>query len=440
MGNVAYDFGVVQVLEGDQRDRLPPMIHPTYAPTQDICAGDAITFKVRTFGTTEGQEVWDFGDGSPKVEVQSDGNAKKLDPNGYAVTTHAFKDPGDYIVSVQRTNADGIRGVGRLHVRVGPKEVSEVTPEAIKAAIQKSIPLLEKTAAGTTHHRKCFTCHGHAMPVLTIVEARTRGFAIDEENLQAQLKHTAADLDRGKAGYLEGRGQGGGHTRAGYALWSLDAGGWKSDEVTDAVSHFLVFDQKAEHWRSSARRPPSEKSPFASTYVALRGLTGFGNEKQADRIADRRKKALAWLLRSKPKETEDRVFRLLTLNHLGADAVVIKDAAQQLMETQREDGGWAQIADRDSDAYATGSALFALHRGADLTTTDHAYQRGVRYLVGSQFEDGSWHVRSRSKPFQSYYESGYPHNEDQFISMAAGSWATLALLFTCPSESQDNRK
>lgn len=117
-GNVAYDFAVVQVVDRERLDQLPPMVHPTYAPTQGNQVGDEITFKVRTFGTTDGKEIWDFGDGSPQVEVQSDGNVKKLDPNGYAVTTHAYKKPGDYIVRVQRTNDRGIRGVSHLHVRV----------------------------------------------------------------------------------------------------------------------------------------------------------------------------------------------------------------------------------------------------------------------------------------------------------------------------------
>ena len=117
-GNVAHDFGIVQVLDGENLDRLPPMLHPNYWPTQNIRPGDPITFKVRTFGTTDGKEVWDFGDGTDKVEVQSDGNVNKLDPNGYAVTTHAFKESGDYIVRVERTDRDGVSGVGHLHVRV----------------------------------------------------------------------------------------------------------------------------------------------------------------------------------------------------------------------------------------------------------------------------------------------------------------------------------
>ena len=41
----------------------------------------------------------------------------------------------------------------------------------------------------------------------------------------------------------------------------------------------------------------------------------------------------------------------------------------------------------------------------------------------------SW---SRSKPFQPYFESGFPHGKDQFVSMAASGWATVALALACP--------
>ena len=118
-GQTAYDFGIVQVLDRKQPERVPPMIHPTYAPTREIRAGQPITFKVRTFGTTHGQETWDFGDGSPPVDVRSDGNVKKLDPNGYAVTTHTYRAAGDYLVRVERKNEHGMPAIGHLHIRVG---------------------------------------------------------------------------------------------------------------------------------------------------------------------------------------------------------------------------------------------------------------------------------------------------------------------------------
>ena len=52
--------------------------------------------------------------------------------------------------------------------------------------------------------------------------------------------------------------------------------------------------------------------------------------------------------------------------------------------------------------------------------------------MSNQLPDGSWHVVSRSKPFQPYFESGYPHGKDQFISIAAAGWATTALLLALP--------
>jgi hypothetical protein len=67
-----------------------------------------------------------------------------------------------------------------------------------------------------------------------------------------------------------------------------------------------------------------------------------------------------------------------------------------------------------------------------LSTDDPVYRRGVGFLLKTQLADGSWLVHSRSKPFQTYFESGFPHGKDQFISMAASAWATTALALACP--------
>ena len=119
-GQVDYDFAVVQVIDQRQPGQLPPSVHPNYWPTSGIRVGTSVTFKVRTFRTTDGQEEWDFGDGSPTVTVKSDGNAVKHAPDGYAATKHQFKKPGHYIVRVERTNKAGLRGVGHLHIHVEP--------------------------------------------------------------------------------------------------------------------------------------------------------------------------------------------------------------------------------------------------------------------------------------------------------------------------------
>ncbi|MCC7335834.1 MAG: peptidoglycan DD-metalloendopeptidase family protein [Pirellulaceae bacterium] len=117
-GNTDYDFAIVNVLDPRQLDELPPTIHATYAPTFDIQPGDEVTFKVRTFRTTDGHETWDFGDGTPKVEVKSDGNMVSLAKDGYAETHHKFKKSGIYVVRVERTDARGSTAVGHVAVSV----------------------------------------------------------------------------------------------------------------------------------------------------------------------------------------------------------------------------------------------------------------------------------------------------------------------------------
>ena len=70
-------------------------------------AGQAVTFKVRTYRSTEGEEVWDFGDGSAAVTVKSDGCVKPLAKDGYAITEHSYSKPGSYIARVERRTSNG---------------------------------------------------------------------------------------------------------------------------------------------------------------------------------------------------------------------------------------------------------------------------------------------------------------------------------------------
>ena len=309
----------------------------------------------------------------------------------------------------------------------------ELSPAALHSAIVRAIPLLESGAAGSAEQRQCFTCHHQAIPVLALSAARRRGFAIDEDHLELQLRHTAAHLERGRKGYLEGCGQGGKVLTAGYALWTLSAGGRPADNTTAAVTEFLLeYQKKSEHWSQPGSRPPSSGSHFTATYLALRGLSEFGTDSQAAAIASRTEQVGRWLRGASPSDTEDRVFHLRTLPYLDASQEEIQKAATALIDAQRPDGGWGQLDDMESDAYATGTVLAALMEAADASPEHPAVRRGLRYLISTQADDGSWYVATRADGFQPYFESGFPYGEDQFISMAASSWATLAMLLALP--------
>jgi hypothetical protein len=145
-------------------------------------------------------------------------------------------------------------------------------------------------------------------------------------------------------------------------------------------------------------------------------------------------RAVQWLERAEPASTEDHVFRILGLIWGAGSKDTVRKTASRLLASQRPDGGWGQIPRLPSDAYATGQALVALRESGVVTPSSAPYQRGVRYLVDSQLEDGSWLVRTRAPSFQPYFDSDFPHGYDQFISAAASNWAVMALLPAAKSQ------
>jgi hypothetical protein len=321
---------------------------------------------------------------------------------------------------------------GAPRVRADEPEVNE---RQIKAAVAKALPLLQKGAAGHAAQRSCFSCHHQGLPVLAMSVARERGFTVDEDGFRKQLAYTHNILAQWAKRTTDHRSFLGGQAdTAGYALLTLELGDWKADETTAAVTEYLLLRNKElDYWRNVSNRPPSEASPFTTTALALRGLKAYGTPEQAKRITRRVTAARDWLLRTAPRDTEERVFRLWGLKYAETDADEVANAVQDLLRTQRPDGGWSQTKTLESDAYATGSALVALHLAGGLPVGDRAYQRGASFLVRKQLPDGSWLVRSRSKPFQTYFETGFPHGKDQWIASAASGWAAAALALTCPS-------
>jgi hypothetical protein len=304
-------------------------------------------------------------------------------------------------------------------------------PSPVRRAVARALPPIERSVQEYPAHRDCFSCHHQAVPALALSLARARGFPVATDAIDAIREVTLSDLEGAREAYRAGKGQPGGVTRAGYALWTLALTGAPEGDPADAVAGFLAGKDDADGaWKTSSNRPPSEASPFTTTLVALRGLEAFG-----PRDADaRRQRAREWLERARPKpgDAEDHAFRLMGLRLAGAAAARVREAADALIALQRQDGGWGQVDGRPSDAYATGSALYAIHTAGDVPVDAPAYRRGAAFLVATQREDGTWHVASRSKAFQPYFESGFPHGKDQFLSIAASAWAAAALALACP--------
>jgi squalene cyclase len=134
-----------------------------------------------------------------------------------------------------------------------------------------------------------------------------------------------------------------------------------------------------------------------------------------------------WLAKANADGASDENAKLLGLFWSKVNPDQLKQTARQVLSHQRADGSWAQLPGLDGDAYATGQSLYALSVAGVLDTSSAAWKRGIDYLLKTQQPDGTWRVKSRSFPFQPYFESGFPYGPDQWISMAGSSWATIAL-------------
>ena len=307
--------------------------------------------------------------------------------------------------------------------------------DATRAAIARGLKRVEASAAKYIENRACFSCH-HQLVVPVLAAAKERGFPVDSWVLWSQTEFTRETFRPKLDRIRTGQGIAGANTMAAYALFVLEAGGHESDETTAGLVQFLTNRQERDgSWPALADRPPTEGSPFTNAALALRGLRVYGL-KDESLSADLRKRAQAardagrmWLTKHTPKTTEDKAFHLRALVEADLPSDMVERARAALVAEQRPDGGWAQLADLPSDAYATGIVLTALHR-AGLPVSDPIYRKGVAYLLTTQNPDGGWRVTTRSRPVQTFFDNGDPGGKSQFISTAATHWALLALLQT----------
>src|SRR5262245_39251919 len=302
-------------------------------------------------------------------------------------------------------------------------------------ALVRGLPLVQKAAENYPKHRNCFSCHHQTLPMLAMVTARKHGLAIDEPLLQAQAEFSHKSFRESHEDLRAGRGVGGRALTVGYALWALKLAEWKPDETTAALVSYLLKTQHTDgYWTGQAVRPPLEESYFMATALAAQGMKHYATTEQRAGVTASLDKAQRWLATAPVKTQEDRNARLWGLALLDGKTEDFQTARDAVVKAQREDGGWSQIDELASDAYATGQALYTL-RSTGTSASDPIVHRGVEFLLKTQCSDGSWHVKTRSKPIQKEFDNGDPHGKDQFISTPAACWAIAALALGLPPAS-----
>lgn len=313
----------------------------------------------------------------------------------------------------------------------------------LRAAVNQALPPLQETAlvskkSFVNHASKqdCTSCHQQYLPMAAVGVAKSLHATVDAAAEAALVKMVGAgDLKNHESDWVPVFHPDAVFTK-GYALFGYANAGLPADELTDAaVNHLAVIQGPEGQWYNNLPRPPLQTDDLGATALAVHALQKYPLPGRKAEFAKRVERAKNWLGKAKPVNHEGRVYQLLGLAWAGEPAAKLQPLAKALIAEQHSDGGWAQLPKLNSDAYATGQAVYALRVAAGLDNAHPALDRGRRFLLTTQLTDGTWHVKRRAFPFQPTMDSGFPHGRDSWISAAGTSWAVMAL--SLPDQSSE---
>src|SRR5258706_4866617 len=238
-------------------------------------------------------------------------------------------------------------------------KISDSKTTDVKAAVERSIALLEKASAKFLVEGGCVGCHAQNVTDIAVNAARSHGARIDEGALAERKSSVKGFLGPAGPALLERADPPGSPDTLIYLMTGMLNSGYEADRLTDAlVANVASQQQRDGSWHiAGIARPPMEDGDFFRVALAIRAMKVYGAPGRAAEWNERIAKAKQWLLNGKPTTAEDRNMQLLGLVYAGADAATTARLAKSILADQRADGGWGQRDSMGGDAYATGQSL-----------------------------------------------------------------------------------
>jgi hypothetical protein len=306
-------------------------------------------------------------------------------------------------------------------------------PTAARSAIAKAVTFIEDEGVSWMNDRKCASCHHAPMTIWSLNEAKNYGYAVDEANLAEVTTWSFAEDDRSKVLVVNPKKEPTVLSQAPMML-ALATGSIRNvnDDIRAGYKRLVervIPEQFPEGtWGLPAGgRPPMADSNEIMTIWTVLALSAKDLPNEA--AAANRDKARKWLAENPRGEShQSQIARLLLDQHFETPRSELQPALDRLLKLQNDDGGWSQIAERGSDAYATGQTLYVLGRSGDNATNNAAVAKGQAWLISKQQADGTWSMTPRpNKPGDKESEKTGP------ITYVGTAWATLGLIRTTPA-------
>ncbi|MCG6155037.1 prenyltransferase/squalene oxidase repeat-containing protein [Rubinisphaera margarita] len=304
------------------------------------------------------------------------------------------------------------------------EETPAVSPESLRNTIAKSLPYLETAGVAWIEEKDCVSCHRVSFQSWSYNAAASRGFSETEARARTWLDWSVAkslepnpetekisgetNID-GLSQLLLGH-------RAGTAV------PMKENEQQQFVELILKTQLEDGSWVAAGQLPmqkrPKRETAEVSTMWNLLALHTAGDSTAVDAAIERAK---AWIAEAKPAVSSEWHAVRLLLADMENNESVREMELEQLRSLQREDGGWGWLIDAESDALATGQALYAL-AAVGVDSQDPAIVRAQQYLINTQTEDGSWPVHGTKTKKKDQVE--------ETATYWGTAWAVIALLET----------
>jgi hypothetical protein len=323
-----------------------------------------------------------------------------------------------------------------------PATVSPANPQQVARTINRAIGYLQTESASWLNTRKCAACHHAGMPLWALSEADKLGYAIDrkfvadklEAALGSQEKLIAAKLVPGPKDPPDPRPLGRGLNLglpflavAARSAPTLSAG--QKQTLSWITEQILKKQMKDGSWEFFLSRPPVNETQLTDVSWIIMALQADPATVRSGPQRVALQQALAWLANAKQPDTyESKVLKLLLAIRAGKARSDLQLEIDELLAAQQPDGGWKQIPDWKSDAFATGQTLYVLTLAGESVERPQI-KRAIAFLVSTQKSDGSWPMLSRSSP------DGRPGSAKLLtpITCSASSWATLGLAKLVPN-------
>lgn len=180
-------------------------------------------------------------------------------------------------------------------------------------------------------------------------------------------------------------------------------------------------------WEFFIQQPPVTENQLSNAVWITMALQGVGEPVPESRQVAIQKGS-AWLAGAAKENFQDVVLDVVLASRAGKSREEMQGLIDKVLAQQRPDGGWAQLAEMPSDAFATGQSLYALSL-VGYRAEQPEIARAIDFLVSTPGGgSGSWPMTSRSTP------DGSPGSAKPVdgITCAAAAWGTLGLVGVAP--------